>query len=150
MTPEQVAMVLAKAAVFDQRNVGESDILAWLEVLEDTNPADAIAAVTRHYRETRERIMPSDVIRLAAQIADERRREALRARTNAVLSISAPAAAPEDRSAEVKQLLADLRDALPPVDETKYRRAEVLAWEKSRDREARAEPNPHYDPNAAA
>lgn len=80
MTPADVAKVLAKAAAFDQRTVGEADVLAWYEVIGDLDVADALAAISRHYREHAERVMPADVIRIVAEIERERRREARLAR----------------------------------------------------------------------
>jgi hypothetical protein len=64
VTPHEIGMVLAKAAVFDQRNVGDSDILAWHEILGHVELGEALDAVGHHYADSRERIMPTDVLRL--------------------------------------------------------------------------------------
>lgn len=74
MTPADVARVLAKAAAFDQRTVGEADVMAWHEILAGYDLGDALAAVTRHYRESTDRIMPAQLRRLATLVRDERRR----------------------------------------------------------------------------
>src|SRR5262249_11168677 len=50
MTPEQVGAVLGAAALRDNRPVGPADVMAWLEDIGDLDPADALAAVSRHYR----------------------------------------------------------------------------------------------------
>ena len=147
MTPGDTARVLAKVQAYDRRTVGETDILAWHETIGDLDYADALAAVSRHYRESTQWLMPAHIVRGATEIADERRRANLRARADRELE-QAPPVATEDRSAEVRALLAELRDTLPPVDPIKYRRAEVLDWERQRDRDRWAQPNPHYDPSA--
>jgi hypothetical protein len=61
MTPEQVGDLLALAAAFDDREVGDAQVLAWLTVIGDLEFADARAAVVGHYAENTRRIMPADV-----------------------------------------------------------------------------------------
>lgn len=146
MTPEDTARVLAKCAAFDRRTVGRADILAWHEVLHAIPVEDGLAAVTAWYDEHRDWVMPSDIKSLALGLADQRRRAELRARIDQQQAALAagPAVPTTDRKAEVQALLAELRDRLPAVDETKVRRREVVQWERARN----AEPNPHYDPAA--
>jgi hypothetical protein len=67
-------MVLAKAALVDMRTIGEEDVLAWHEIVHRLDFADALDAVPRHYAETRERLMPADLIRHTRSIRDERKR----------------------------------------------------------------------------
>lgn len=68
MTPAETAELLALAAAYDQRTVGEFDVGAWHELLRDTDQGDARTAVLDHYRVHRERVMPADVLhRIAAQ-----------------------------------------------------------------------------------
>lgn len=74
MTPEEVVDVLMKAAAFDQRTIGQADVLAWHEVIGRIDREDALTAVTRHYTESRDRIMPADVVRLVRVIREERQR----------------------------------------------------------------------------
>lgn len=74
MNRTEVATVLIKVTAFDLRTVGEADVLAWHEVLADVDLADALAAVTRHYRDSTDRIMPAHVRRLARAVKDDRRR----------------------------------------------------------------------------
>lgn len=78
MTPHETALCLAKAQGYDNRTVGEANILAWHEVLADVPLDDALAAVTAHYGATREFIMPADI---RAQIAKAKalRRERIQA-----------------------------------------------------------------------
>lgn len=74
MTHDDVVDVLAKVAAYDQRTVGQADVLAWHEALSDVDRSAALTAVTRHYRESTDRLMPAHIRRLARTIRDERRR----------------------------------------------------------------------------
>lgn len=65
MTPAEAATVLAVAAAFDNRTVGDADAQAWAAVLSDISPDEAVAAVARHYRDSRDWLMPVDVRRIA-------------------------------------------------------------------------------------
>ena len=73
MTLGDMARVLAKAAAYDQRTIGETDVRAWHEAIGDLDFADAHAAVTRHYRDHTERIMPAHVRRIVGELKAERR-----------------------------------------------------------------------------
>lgn len=150
MTPGDVARVLAKAAAFDLRTIGESDVMAWHEALGDLDAADALAAVTRHYRETDDRLMPTHVRRIVGELQRERRR-AIREREES-LAIEADAAVGRgplaDRSAEIQELVAGVREVLPEGDvEALHPRA--VHWEREHRaylHQQDAEPNPAYDP----
>jgi hypothetical protein len=62
MKPSEAAVVLGRAAGTDNRVPTEAAALAWAESLDDRiSLRDALAAVTAHYAETREFVMPSDV-----------------------------------------------------------------------------------------
>lgn len=74
MTPDETALVLAKAALVDMRTIGEEDVMAWHEIVQRVDFHDALRAVARHYGETRDRLMPADLIRHARIIRDERQR----------------------------------------------------------------------------
>lgn len=74
MTLSEVTVVLAKAAAYDRRTVGEADAKAWHEVLSDVELVDALAAVARYYRDETEWLMPAHLRRLARACRDERRR----------------------------------------------------------------------------
>jgi hypothetical protein len=55
--------LLGFAAVFDNRTVGDPDIIAWLEAIGDLPFGDAHAAVAAHYRnEPDKRLMPGHVL----------------------------------------------------------------------------------------
>lgn len=142
MNPAEVSQVLAKAAAFDLRTVGQADVLAWLEAIGDLDVDDALAAVTRHYRDTTEWLKPAHI----RQLVDDIQRERRRARREAAEERAALEAAPtRDRSAEVADLLGALRARLGPYDPTVLRRAEWVHAEHARRRDARpVQPNVHY------
>lgn len=61
MTLPETIKLLAVAAAFDRRHIGEADSVAWHAALAGLEYPDAEAAVIAHYRESREWIMPADV-----------------------------------------------------------------------------------------
>lgn len=61
MTPAETAALLAFAAAFDRRTIGEADVLAWQTVLHDIPFEPAKAAVTAHYAAETRWIMPADI-----------------------------------------------------------------------------------------
>lgn len=68
--------LLGFAALYDNRTVGDADILAWLRAIGDLGYADAETAVAAHYGETTERLMPGHVrARVKAMRADRLARE---------------------------------------------------------------------------
>ncbi|BAL85486.1 hypothetical protein AMIS_2660 [Actinoplanes missouriensis 431] len=73
MTRSEIALLLGAIAGRDQRTIGDADVLAWHEDLGDLDFADARAAVSRHFRESTDRIMPAHIRRLTRIIRDERR-----------------------------------------------------------------------------
>lgn len=147
MTPGDIARVLAKAAAFDQRTVGASDVAAWHEALGDIDLTDALEAVTRHYRTDDRRIMPVHIRRITADIDRERRRAAREAREQAEAAVAAIGRGPvEDRTADVVDLVHRMRNKLTASDPDVLRRREWVVAERNRRRaeRARAEPNPLY------
>ncbi len=72
MNHSEVAKLLTLAAAYDQRTIGEADVLAWHELLSETNPRDAAAVVKTHYATKRERLMPIDVIEGVRKIRHDR------------------------------------------------------------------------------
>ncbi len=142
MNLAEAAAVLAKAAAFDRRTVGEADILAWHEVLADIEFADALVAVAKHYAENTDRIMPAHVRRLAIEI-DRGRRKAMREayEREAQLAIEADPTR-RDRSDVVREVIAKLRDSLHDGDPDKLRRAEWIEIDRRRGRTE--EPNPNF------
>lgn len=144
MTPEEVGRVLAAAAARDNRTVGQVDVMAWWQDIGDLDPADALAAVSRHYRETTDRLMPAHVRRIAIEIDRDRRRVHRESLERAAIAAEEADPTRRDRSAEVQALLDDLRERLTPGRPDVLRRPEWVENDKRRDREARAEPNPAF------
>lgn len=66
MNRSQTAQLLGKIAAFDQRTVGDADVLAWHEALSDLNFDLAMQAVSHWHghTETNRRIMPGNVRRV--------------------------------------------------------------------------------------
>lgn len=83
-TLELAAKVLAKASTFDNRKAhGTTDteraeaqrltITTWAEALDaDVTEADALRAVTQHYAQTRDWMMPADINRLCRAMRHDR------------------------------------------------------------------------------
>lgn len=170
MTPEDVVDVLAKAAAFDQRTIGKADVLAWHEVIGDLDRDDALTAVARFYGTvTERRLMPGDVRTIVGEMQRERRRRRPEVvapgcyvpdpadRAKLVVSddgrsaLSITDGTETDRSAEVKEFVAGVRDTLPEGDPDSLRfghghwRQEQTAWKRQQD----AQPNPDFDPAMA-
>lgn len=74
MKKSEAALILAAAAARDLRTVGEADVLAWHEDLEDITYPEAREALKRYYRDHTDRIMPAHIRQLVRIIRDERRR----------------------------------------------------------------------------
>lgn len=75
MTPEDVIDVLSKAGAYDNRTIGHVEVAAWHELVGRYERGDALEAVGRHYTETRERMMPADLIKQIKAVREDRRRE---------------------------------------------------------------------------
>lgn len=72
MNTNEVIDLLTLIAARDRRTVGEADVAAWLEDVGDLAFADARAAVSRHFRESREWVMAADIRRHVKAIRAER------------------------------------------------------------------------------
>lgn len=72
MNRSEVAILLGVAAAYDQRTVGEADVVAWHELLGDQSAADAVQAVKNHYATETRRVMPVDVISGVKRIRADR------------------------------------------------------------------------------
>lgn len=66
------ARVLAAAAAFDKRTVGDADAIAWADALHHLDPADCIRAVADHYGRSSEYLMPSHIRVRVREIIRER------------------------------------------------------------------------------
>lgn len=69
----EAGRLLAKVSGNDGREVGEVTVLAWQETLADVPYPDAMAAVTRHYRQSTDFLMPAHLVILVEQLRRERR-----------------------------------------------------------------------------
>lgn len=61
MNPADAADVLAIAATYDRRTVGEVEARAWAKALDGLDPADCAEAVLNHYTRTTDWLMPAHV-----------------------------------------------------------------------------------------
>lgn len=75
MTRSEVSLLLSLAAARDYRKIGEADVLAWFEDIGDLEFEDAKVAVSRHYRESTDRIMPAHIRRGVKALRAERARQ---------------------------------------------------------------------------
>jgi hypothetical protein len=92
-----MGQLLAFAALYDNRKVGDPDVIAWLEAIGDLPYADARTAVAGHYgSETTERIMPGHI---------RTRVKAMRRERIERFPIAAPAPELTDHPAEYRQAL---------------------------------------------
>lgn len=62
MNHAEAAAVLAKVQAFDNRTVSAVNVAAWAEALEDVDGKDALVAVTEHFQESTDWLMPSHII----------------------------------------------------------------------------------------
>lgn len=110
MTPQETALVLAKCAAFDQRTVGGADVSAWFEVLGRLEFQDALDAVARHYSETRDRAMPSDILAHGRRIRDERTRS-----PHEIRALPSRFESDEVRAVRMRNGLALVAEVLQPI-----------------------------------
>ena len=64
MTPTEAAALLTVCSGLDNRKPTAEAAQLWAEILGDLPLADCRAAVVAHYRESREWLMPADIVRL--------------------------------------------------------------------------------------
>lgn len=124
MTPEDVVDVLSKCSAFDQRTVGEVDVIAWHEILGRVDREDALAAVARHYADSRDRAMPADILKLSRVARDERKRIEGKSEPLALPSRFEP---DPDRVRRIAEGIAAARAILPAEDEAEARHRKAVA-----------------------
>ena len=61
MTPADAARLLALAAAFDRRTVGEYDAVAWADALAGLTPDECAEAIRDHYRHSTIWLMPAHI-----------------------------------------------------------------------------------------
>ena len=161
MNLPETARLLTMIASFNNRTIGEADVIAWQSVLPDVPLADAEQAVRRHYAESVEWLMPAHVRRIVRDIHTER--DALARHTGwapgqagipkgqALPEISGPIAEGE-LTPEVRNLLASVRAMLPEGSRDALM-PRTVAWEQEQaayQRHLHAVPNAHYRPHLVA
>lgn len=158
MKLSETALMLAQMQAYDQRTVGESDVIAWHSLLSDAPFEDCQEAVRRHYAEHTERIMPAHVRRLVRDIHGERE-----AAARATGWAPGQAGVPRDQAlpeitgrVDESVLTQPVRDLLKtmgvhlPEGSREALMPRRVAWEREHaayQRTQDAQPNPHYRPN---
>lgn len=132
MNLEETSKVLGKLALYDNRKVGQADVLAWHEVLGRLDLRDCLEAVTVHYSESSQRAMPADIRKLAIVIRDQRKSR------EAKFALPAP---PPARSAAVTALVREVAARLPrPVPQDRAEDIQARAVVMARRLRGRPEP----------
>lgn len=98
MTRSEIAKILALAAARDRRTVGRADVAAWTTDLAGITYDEAEEAVSRHFRETTDWLMPAHII---AHVKDIRA-EAMRRRPHEVRALPSRWEPDEQRAARAK------------------------------------------------
>lgn len=152
MSPAETSDLLALIARYDNRKADDATVLAWYPLMSDLDAADARQAVIHHFATEDAYLMPVHIRRGVEDIRRERRRIAREAAEAEQKAIEAADPTRRDRSVEVRELIAQLRTQLPEGDPDSLRYGSRYWREvrEARERQERAEPNPHYDPQAAA
>jgi hypothetical protein len=149
MNLEEIGALLAKAAGYDNRTIGQGNILAWHEAIGDLRLDDCLQAVTLHHRTSTEYLMPVHIRRHAAEVRRERQDRELETERRLELEAYAATAGPlTDRRADIQQFVHQVRDTLPESSpEALNPRREF--WRREHTayvRQVTAEPNPDFDP----
>jgi hypothetical protein len=135
----------------DKRIVDDPTVIVWQELLHDLPFADCLRAVTEHFRESTEYLLPAHIVAGARAIERERVREDNHRRALAAEpeTDSRPLA---DRRQEIRDFVAKVRGVLPEgnADALRYGHGHWRQVREARERQESAEPNPHYDPTALA
>lgn len=131
--------LLTLASTLDNRRFDDATVVAWHEILADLPFVDCRAAVFAHFAEESAYLMPVHIRRRAVE-ADRIRRRDQRLAIEAAESerLALEAVPTKDRSAEVTALIEELRDTLPPIDPSKFRRREWLGHDRRRAAETDA------------
>jgi hypothetical protein len=111
MTPADASRLLAIAAAFDRRTVGEADAVAWADALTGLDPRECAEAVRAHFRETTDYLMPAHVrerVRVAhRQQRDRRHNERVFAEIEAAKETAIQPAVMRERVRELVEGIAD-------------------------------------------
>lgn len=151
MNRAETSDLLALIARYDNRRIDDATVIAWHAVLGDLPFNDCVIATTRHFSESTDYLMPVHIVRGAREVERER----VRAERERLAIESAPETDPRplsDRSPEIREFVASIRSGLPEgnPDALWHGRGHWRRTREARERQERAEPNPHFDPSALA
>lgn len=136
MNRSEIALLLGAVAARDRRTIGETDVLAWHEDLGDLGFDEARAAVSRHFRESTDYLMPAHIRQHVKVIRAEQRKAA------EVRELPSRFETDDERDerirrnvAKIRELLADMaaRHSVPdvgidtPADPSEEIRAKAIA-----------------------
>lgn len=144
--------LLTFVAQYDNRRFDDATVIAWQPLFAGLDLADCRQAVMRHIATSDAYLMPVHIRRIVEEIDRDRRRAIREARESEMLAIEQADPTRRDRSDEVRALIAQLRTELPEGDPDSLRYGSRY-WRQvreARERQEQAEPNPAYDPQAAA
>jgi hypothetical protein len=79
MNRSEAALLLGMAASRDRRTIGDADVLAWAEDLDDIDFDDAKRALRKYFRESTDWLLPAHIRRIVSEFDRDRRRAALAA-----------------------------------------------------------------------
>lgn len=68
MNEIETGKLLTFISGLDNRKISKEVVLAWHQLLDDTHFDDAIEAAKQHYRESREWLMPADLVKGAQRV----------------------------------------------------------------------------------
>lgn len=150
MNLEETDRLLTVIQNVDKRRIDDATVLVWHEILGDLPFADCLLAATTHFRESTAYLMPAHIVAGAREVERKRIRE----ERDRLAIEQAPPTDPRpltDRSAEIREFVNGIRGALPEgnPDALWHGRGHWRRNRESLERQANAEPNPHYDPTAA-
>jgi hypothetical protein len=133
MSPADAARILAVAAIYDRRTVGEADAMAWADALSDKDPRECAEAVREHYRDSTAWCMPAHI----RAIVERRRRDAaLRRKDAATLRGIEQATLEHDRERAHNHYLEASRMVAEAIARNKAARGETVATDEPADETA--------------
>lgn len=77
MNRTEVATLLMKACAIDKRTLGETDVIAWHEILSPFKFDDAEAALKAHFTNSMDYLTPAHIVAGCRRIANDRYQRAL-------------------------------------------------------------------------
>ena len=112
MTRSEIALLLGLMAGRDSRKVDEAMVNAWHDDTGDLDLADARAAVSAWYRQTRDRMMPADLRAGVRAVREERKR---REQPHEVRALPGRFDDDVTRNLRIERGVAACRDVLGPI-----------------------------------